>query len=111
MATQRLSKGARTPTAREPERWHVGKEIPIALIFAVVMQTLGGIWWMSQLSLKLDNALLQMADFKVERYTREDARRDRELMEQKMNQLSSIDHEFDRRLNVTESKVERIDRK
>lgn len=64
---------------RDHPKWHVGREIPIALIFTIVIQTGAGIWFMSQLSSKVDRALEQLSEFRAERYTKEDARRDREL--------------------------------
>lgn len=72
---------------RESSRWHVGREIPIALIFALLIQTGAGVWFMSNLSSKVDRALEQLAEFRVERYTKEDARRDRELFLQTMRDL------------------------
>lgn len=32
------------------ERWHVGKEVPLAFIFAVLLQTGIAIWWASSQS-------------------------------------------------------------
>lgn len=29
----------------ERDRWHVGKEVPLALIFGMVVQTASAIWW------------------------------------------------------------------
>lgn len=49
------------------------------MIFTIVIQTGAGIWFMSQLSSKVDRALEQLSEFRAERYTKEDARRDREL--------------------------------
>ena len=95
------------PRRRIADRWHVGKEIPIVLVAAVVLQTAGGIWWMAQLSAKIDNAIGTIAEFKGERYTRDDARRDRELMEQKLEQQRAVDREFDRRMTGMETKIER----
>jgi hypothetical protein len=31
---------------KRKERWHVGKEIPLAVIFGLLMQTGGLVWWM-----------------------------------------------------------------
>lgn len=86
------------------------------LVAAVVLQTAGGIWWFAQLSSKIDSAVVTIGEFKTERYTREDARRDRELLDQKFIQVQSMmeqkflqeqttDREIDRRLNLLESKA------
>ena len=42
------------PTTPRPDRWHVGKEIPLALIFALFVQTAGWVWWAATQSAKLD---------------------------------------------------------
>lgn len=90
-------------------RWHVGKEVPIVLIAAVLVQTAGGIWWMAQLSGKLDAAVVTIVEFKSERYTREDARRDRELIEQKMAVGVTRGNELERRINSNDSRVDRLE--
>lgn len=99
------------PSRRVTDRWHVGKEIPLALMIAVGIQTAGGIWWIAQLSSKIDNAVITMQEFRTERYTREDARRDRELMDQKLVSGTSRDAELERRINSMESRLDRIERK
>ncbi len=32
---------------RNEDRWHVGREIPLALIITIACQTGAGIWWMA----------------------------------------------------------------
>jgi len=87
---------------RAKDRWHVGKEIPIAVLFAVLMQTAGGLWWAASLSAKIDSAIAQLAEFKAERYTKEDGRRDRELFLQLIEQQRQRDAEHERRLTQVE---------
>jgi hypothetical protein len=77
------------------ERWHIGKEIPLAVLLMLFVQTGGGIWWAANVSAKIDYAINTMEEFKRERYTREDARRDLEAMKAR-------DAEHDRRLNIIE---------
>ncbi len=79
----------------EPERWHIGKEIPLAVLLMLFVQTGGGIWWAANVSAKIDYAISTMEEFRRERYTREDARRDLEAMKAR-------DSEHDRRLNMIE---------
>ena len=62
------------------DRWHVGKEIPLALIMALVVQTGGWIWWAATQSAKLDTLTAMMSDFRASQYTQADARRDKELV-------------------------------
>ncbi len=93
------------------DRWHLGKEVPVVLIAAVVLQTAGGIWWMAQLSSKIDNAISTIAEFKSQRYTSDDARRDRELLDQKFSAGTTRDGELERRINGLEGRVDRLERK
>lgn len=65
---------------RGRDRWHVGREIPIAVLVMLAIQTGGGIWWAAGLSSKLDSVIAQVAEIKSERYTKDDARRDMDLM-------------------------------
>lgn len=61
------------------ERWHVGKEIPLAMIFAMLSQTAVGVWWAATQSAKLDNLTQMVGDFRAMQYTINDARRDQDI--------------------------------
>lgn len=86
-------------------RWHVGREIPLALIAALLIQTGGGIWWASTMTSKLDTALQTLAEFRAERYTKDDGRRDRELLVAQLETLKARDAEHDRRIEALELSV------
>lgn len=85
------------------EHWHIAKEVPIAVLFMLCLQTGGGIWWLAQLSAKIDNAISRIGEFAVERYTKEDARRDRELLVALIDQLKQRDADHERRLGTLEN--------
>lgn len=87
---------------RRTEHWHIAKEVPIAVLFMLVVQTAGGIWWLAQLSAKIDGAISRLAEFQVERYTREDARRDREFLFAVIDQVRQRNNDQDRRLSIIE---------
>lgn len=91
-------------------RWHIGKEIPLALVVAVIIQTIFFVIWLSNLSSSVGNVTSTLAEFKTERYTRDDARRDRELMEQKMALGSQAASEAIRRIGDLESRVQQLER-
>jgi hypothetical protein len=49
----------RNPSAQEQEvpeeyRWKLDRHIPIAVIFTIIMQTGVAIWWMADLSSRLE---------------------------------------------------------
>lgn len=77
------------------ERWHVGKEIPIAIIAALLAQTGGWIWWAATQSAKLDTLTNMVSEFKANQYTQGDANRDKELVSARFKDL-------DRRVTVIE---------
>lgn len=61
------------------DRWHVGREIPLALIVALLLQTGGWVWWAATQSAKLDTLTTMVSDFKASQYTQSDAARDMEI--------------------------------
>lgn len=89
---------------RARDRWHVGREIPLAMLVMVILQTAGGIWWLAQLSAKIDSAIATISEFRAERYTREDARRDRELLITLIDGLRAKDSELERRILAHEER-------
>lgn len=38
----------------EQRKWHIGKEIPVATILILVVQTIGAIWWAATISAKVE---------------------------------------------------------
>lgn len=58
----------------------MGKEIPLALIFAMFMQSGAWIWWAATQSAKLDTLTTMIGDFRAAQYTQNDARRDMEII-------------------------------
>lgn len=61
---------------QQKERWHIGKEIPLSLIFAIIVQTGGFIWGLATLTAKVDDLSIQMAAASADRYTATDAKKD-----------------------------------
>ena len=84
------------------ERWHVIKGVPIAVLLVLIVQTGGGIWFLAQLTSKVDYAVATLQQFQSERYTRDDARHDRELLMQMVDSLRQRDTDHDRRLAILE---------
>jgi hypothetical protein len=81
-----------------PPKWRLDKHIPIALLLAIALQTGGGIWWLAQLSAKIDRAVDTINEFKVERYTKDDAKRDNAYFTER-------DREHERRLEFLEDSI------
>ena len=81
---------------REP--WHAVFDIPVALIITLAVQSAGGIWWASGVTSKLDRALEQIQEYKADRYTKEDGRRDQALLFQMLEGLRQSDRDLERRV-------------
>lgn len=80
------------------EGWHVGKEIPLAMIFAILVQTMGAIWWAAVLSTKLDDLSYQVAALTADKYSQKDAERDKQLLSQKIDFVSSRVDKIERKV-------------
>lgn len=93
------------------DRWHMSREIPVSLLAVVILQTVAFVFWIATLSSTVTNIVTLMQEFRAERYTRDDARRDRELQDQKLEALRTSDREFDRRMGLAEGRVDRMERK
>lgn len=70
---------------RRDEKWHVGKEIPVAVILAFFLQTIGAVWWAATLTAKIDELSYQVAALTMDKYTQSDAKRDQALILQRMS--------------------------
>ncbi len=82
--------------------WHVGKEIPIAFLLVVFVQTGGFIWSISGLYSRVDAMVITINEMKLERYTKEDGRRDQMMAAQMYESQRQRDSEQDRRINNLE---------
>lgn len=76
---------------RREDHWHVGKEIPIAMLFTIIIQTCAAIWWAASFSAtvttKLDDLANQVASLTADKYTQHDAVRDQALINEKIENL------------------------
>ena len=90
------------------KRWHVGKEIPIAMIAAIVFQTIGIVWWAATLGAKVDNLQEQMRTVLANQFTGVEARgmievnqlrnteQDRRIVsiEERLRELEKLEHKY-----------------
>lgn len=79
------------------EKWHIGKEIPLALLFLMAGQTATGIWWAATQTAKTDTLIQMVTEYRNNQYTKDDARRDGDL-------VSLRHHENKRRIEVLEQR-------
>lgn len=90
------------------DRWHIGREIPIAVLIVLLVQTGGAVWWASKMDSRIESINEQFKRFDGERYTKEDARRDRELFVQMFKTNEILVTQFDRRMQSIESQHEML---
>lgn len=96
---------------RLPSQWHVAREIPIAVLLTLVLQTGAGVWFLASLSAKVDSTLETLREFRQERYTKADAERDRELFRQALAAMNAAHVDISRRLEKLESEAHPEERK
>ena len=65
-------------------KWHVGKEIPLAMIFGLLFQTAGVIWWAASLSGKIDSLAEHVAELKSDKRLQENSFKDIAVIEQRV---------------------------
>lgn len=80
------------------KRWHVGKEIPLALVGTVLLQTIGVVWGAATLNAKVENnekatGVAQMVQAAVDRRQDEEARRSEDRI---LAQLEKLNSKLDR---------------
>lgn len=81
-----------------PQKWHVGKEVPVATIVVLLIQTAGVIWWAASTSAKVDyvkesQLAQQIIQNSVDRKQDDDARRAEDRL---ITQLDKINTKIDK---------------
>lgn len=89
-------------------RWHLSKDIPISMLAYLVVQTILFTWFLSALNSKLNTTAEENTSSKLIAYTKEDARHEREFMEQKFLLLANRDEETMRRMSLLEGSVNEL---
>ncbi len=83
-------------------KWHVGKEVPIAMIVAIIVQTCGVIWWAASTAAKVEfikesSVAAQIVQTSVDRKQDEDARQSENRI---VVQLDKLNSKLDRLIEV-----------
>ena len=83
------------------ESWHLDKKVPLALILAMAVQTIGVIWWAASLSTRVDHQERQIAGLVVsDQQSRQEARRIGEWLS-RVDERIAAQTEMLRRLEAT----------
>lgn len=72
----------------DKEHWKLVKEIPIALIIALLMQLGGGIWWAATFSQEMKTLIKEVASIKSETYTQKEADKDKAIFNLKFDDVN-----------------------
>lgn len=89
---------------RRAERWHIGKEVPIILVFGLLLNAAGWIWFAATQTAQLNALTILMAEFRTSQYTQADASRDKENSENRSAYNSRRIDEIVRRVEILENK-------
>jgi Tfp pilus assembly protein PilO len=76
------------------DRWHLDKKVPIGIIFTILLQGAGGLWFVSKLDARV-LALESTQHMQRERDDRQD-KASAEALAQLQRQLERIDEKLDR---------------
>ena len=79
---------------QEKQKWHIGKEVPLATIVVLLLQTAGALWWAAQVAAKVDylertqvtNELSQAA---IDRRQDDEAKRSEDRILAQLEKLSA----------------------
>lgn len=93
------------PTMKE--RWHIGREIPATFLIVLAIQTIGIAIWFGITWAEIINNAKVITELRSERYTKDDAKRDRELFELRVEMLSNISSQ---RFETIETRLVQIQR-
>ena len=86
-------------------RWRLSKDIPVSVVGFIIVQTITFTWFLASQNGKLTAVIEDNAANKIASYTKEDARHEREFMEQKFLLLQNRQDELVRRLSLAESQI------
>jgi hypothetical protein len=95
-------------------KWRLDRAIPLPFIAALVLQSFGLVWYFSasstRLEMKMDNTAEQLKELKIDRYSKEDARRDQQLLMQMVTGLKDQDQDVERRVTAIENRHNEVER-
>lgn len=88
----------------EDRKWHLQRDFPLSVIATLIIQTAAMVWSVSSLYSRVDTLVESFREMKSERYSREDARRDKELIGALMQSMQQRDIDIERRISALESR-------
>jgi hypothetical protein len=88
--------------------WRLGKEISLPLVFAIIVQTIFFVAWLTTLSSNVSQGTTNILELKADRYTKADAAKDKELTDLKFATQGLILSDQLRRIADLESRM-RVD--
>ena len=95
--------------AHQEERWTLDKHIPLTLLAGMLLQTVFFTFWLSsnlsELRSELKQTSSRIEEIWRDRYTKEDARRDTEIMKNKDENMARQIEDIERRLRVLEGRA------
>jgi hypothetical protein len=90
------------------DRWRISKDIPITVVGFLLFQTLCLTWFLAGLRSDLSAVIKDTADAKAAAYTKEDARHEREFIEQKFLTMQNTTEDHVRRIAIIEGQINEL---
>ena len=101
MTDEKLSNG-------NGSRWRFSKEIPLSLLGIIVIQTISFAVFLTQLNSAVTQIIKDNAESKLTAYTKDDAHKDRELLDSRFARLQDKDEEITRRIALLEGQINEL---
>lgn len=92
-------------------RWRLTKDISITTVGFIFLQTVLFTWFLAGQNAKLTAVASDNEQDKATRYTKDDARHEREFMEQKFLLIQNKEDELTRRVTLVEGRIAVTDRR
>lgn len=99
------------PDCATCDAWHSNRKVPLALIFAILIQSFSGIWWAAKIDERVENLNAQVVSTTADRFYKSEAlqyfalrdveiannRKQIEALRDDINKaLDKFDHRFDK---------------
>ena len=84
--------------------WHLDKKVPIAIIFAILMQTVGIVWWASQ----MDSRVAHLEGDGSLFVTKIECMKNHEVIDERMRSTERLTERIEGSINRMDNKLDRL---
>ena len=100
------------PDCASCDAWHSNRKVPLALVFAILIQSFSGIWWAAKIDERVENLGAQVSTQTVDRFHKSEALqyfalRDVEIANNK-KQIEALRDDINKALDKFDAKFDRL---